>query len=86
MFATSGKSDITPKAYSSFHQRKHDSGELDVFEAAWYYSGRKESGLGLNGPSHRWRTGRMSLDEHGRRFSLFLHQGQLGKQNNDHRH
>ncbi|OWM75877.1 hypothetical protein CDL15_Pgr009521 [Punica granatum] len=89
---TTGNSDITLKAYPSFHQRKHDSGELDVFEATRYYSGQNESGLGPHGASHPWRTRRMSLDEHVRRSSLFLHQGQLGKQiknnnnTNDHRH
>lgn len=69
-----GASDTTRKKYSSYHRRNDGSGELDVFEAARYYSGQND---GLS--SHLWRTRRMSLDEHVKQPSMFLPRG-LGKQ------
>ncbi|EXB44876.1 hypothetical protein L484_026458 [Morus notabilis] len=66
--------DHTDKLHKKSFHRRNDSGELDVFEAARYFSGYNEA-LGYNGSSftqkmimkdqdhHRgWRGGRISLD------------------------
>ncbi|KAA8532875.1 hypothetical protein F0562_033008 [Nyssa sinensis] len=59
------------KIYKKSLHRRNDSGELDVFEAARYFSGANE-GSGYNGATftqkinredrHGWRGGRISLD------------------------
>lgn len=94
MSMTTGRSDIKSKRYSSSYCRKNDPGELEVFEAAQYYSGHNGTGSSsLSGPSHPLQTRRMSLDEHVKQPSMFLSQG-LGKHisnecnsvNNGHKH
>ncbi|KDP41333.1 hypothetical protein JCGZ_15740 [Jatropha curcas] len=67
-----GLSSDTSKLYKKTFHLRNDSDELDVFEAARYFSGYNE-GSGYNGASytqkvikedyrHQWRGGRMSLD------------------------
>ena len=61
------------KPYKKSLHRRNNSDELDVFEAARYFSGYNEAGAGYNGAAytqkftredhkHSWRGGRMSLD------------------------
>lgn len=62
MSITAGLSQVPERNYKkSFHQR-HDSGELDVFEAARYFSGANEvSGANFT-HQKMMRGGRISLD------------------------
>ena len=69
-----GLSSDTGKPYKKSLHRRNDSDELDVFEAARYFSGYNiEAGAGYNGAvytqkvmredhKHSWRGGRVSLD------------------------
>ncbi|KAJ6350689.1 hypothetical protein OIU78_006765 [Salix suchowensis] len=68
-----GLSSDTGRPYKKSLHRRNDSEELDVFEAARYFSGYNEGGAGYNGAmctqkvmredhKHSWRGGRMSLD------------------------
>uniref|UniRef100_A0A6N2LTZ9 Protein BIG GRAIN 1-like E n=1 Tax=Salix viminalis TaxID=40686 RepID=A0A6N2LTZ9_SALVM len=68
-----GLSSDTGRPYKKSLHRRNDSEELDVFEAARYFSGYNEAGAGCNGAmntqkvtredhKHSWRGGRMSLD------------------------
>lgn len=64
----------TDKIHKKSFHRRNDSGELDVFEAARYFSGYNEAPVNLNNNStstfpqkvmkedRSWRGGRMSLD------------------------
>lgn len=67
-----GLSSDTNKLYKKSFHRRNDSDELDVFEAARYFSGYNEA-AGYNATTyaqkvmredhkHSWRGGRMSLD------------------------
>ncbi|KAJ8760469.1 hypothetical protein K2173_015136 [Erythroxylum novogranatense] len=69
--SVTGLADAAKPHKKSFH-RRNDSDEIDVFEAARYFSGYNEAG-GHNGATygqkyvredhkHTWRVGRMSLD------------------------
>lgn len=68
-----GLSSDPSKPYKKSLHRRNNSDELDVFEAARYFSGYNEAGAGYNGATYTqrvmredhknsWRGGRMSLD------------------------
>ncbi|XP_050373807.1 protein BIG GRAIN 1-like E [Argentina anserina] len=63
MSSVAGFTDPAEKAHKKSFHRRNDSGELDVFEAARYFSGYNELPTTMMKEDRSsWRGGRMSLD------------------------
>ncbi|KAL6186730.1 hypothetical protein ACLB2K_042849 [Fragaria x ananassa] len=64
MSSIAGVADPAEKAHKKSFHRRNDSGELDVFEAARYFSGYNEAAAPTMMKEDRssWRGGRISLD------------------------
>lgn len=91
MSSIAGLADPADKVHKKSFHRRNDSGELDVFEAARYFSGYNEAPTMMMMKEERssWRGGRISLDmpirnvldQHAQHHHHHHHAVDLNKQN-----